>query len=389
MRNTALKARLADRSSGSGTDAAASTAKSANPLATDKEPIDWKKMAGQIAEMQSAEMQGDGSRAFLRLRMKILALSKDELVAALAEIAALDLPDDSKGRLQRLLLYRLCEKDSELALRHSLDQIDGEDGSMRVLLTRAMKSWAGKDPAAATAWFDQQIAAGKFDSKSLDGKNAARIEFEGSLIGALISTDIAAATARLKSLPEDQRGEALRKIRNFTTPEAQLAHANLVRTGLSQKAQTECFTQQASIMARKGYAEVTEYLDCIKATPAERAVCVEKAAGVRIQKLSQDKKVSREDIDTLREWVASQAPGTADKLTGKVIGESMRADQKLSFPEAAALATQYHATSGNDEVLIGFLTSCDLKQQPSEEVLTLIAKISDAKQREDFLSRLK
>ena len=389
MRNTALKARLADRSSGSGADAAASTAKSANPLATDKEPIDWKKMAGQIAEMQSAEMQGDGSRAFLRLRMKILALSKEELVSALTEIAALDLPDDSKGRLQRLLLYRLCEKDSELALRHSLDQIDGEDGSMRILLTRAMKSWAGKDPAAATTWFDQQIAAGKFDSKSLDGKNAARTEFEGSLIGALISTDIAAATARLKSLSEDQRGEALRKIRNFATPEEQLAHANLVRTGLSQKAQTECFTQQASNMARKGYTEVTEYLDCIKATPAERAVCVEKAAGVRIHKLSQDKKVSREDIDTLREWVASQAPGTADKLTGKVIGESMRADQKLSFPEAAALATQYHTTSGNDEVLIGFLNSCDLKQQPSEEARALIAKISDAKQREDFLSRLK
>ena len=388
MRNTALKARLADRSSGSGADTAASTAKSAksaNPLASNKEPIDWKKMAGQIAEMEG---RGD-SQALLRLRIKILVLSKEELVAALAEIAALDLPADSKGKLQRQLLHGLCEKDSELALRHCLDQIDSEDGRLRVLLTRAMKSWAGKNPAAATAWFDQQIAAGKFDSKSLDGKNAARIEFEGSLIGELISTDIAAATARLKSLPEDQRGIVLRKIRNFATAEAQLAHANLVRTGLSQKAQTECFTQQASHQARTGYAEVTEYLDRIKATPAERAVCVEKAAGVRIRQLSQDKKVSREDIDTLREWVASQVPGTVDKVTGTVIGESLRADQKLSFPEAAALATQYHTTSGNDEVLIGFLASCDLKQQPSEGVRALIAKISNAKQREDFLARLK
>lgn len=90
----------------------------------------------------------------------------------------------------------------------------------------------------------------------------------------------------------------------------------------------------------------------------------------------------------MREWTASQVPGTTDKLTGMVIGTTLSAKEKLNFPEAAALATQYHTASGNDEVLIGFLTSCDLKQQPSSEVRALIAKISDAKQRDAFLSRL-
>ena len=383
-KSTVLRASLAARASGSGPIAASSKKKSPDLLAKGKQPIAWKKLGVEITAMQS----GGDLQGFLQLQEKILALSPEELISAFDEVAALDLPDESKERLQRLLFHQLCEKDPELAMKHCFEQINAEDENMRFQLVRTMTNWAGKNPAAAADWFDQQIAAGKFDSKSLDGKNKARMQFESALIGALISTDLAAATARLKSLPEDQQSDTLCGF-ELTQGANLLAYANLVRGRLPQEAQEKVFAWHARNKVSEGYAGVTEYLDRIKATPTERAVCVEKAATARIRQLSQDKKVSREDIDTMREWVASQGPGTTDRLTGKVLGESMKANQKLSFPEAAVLAAHYHTASGNDETLIGFLTSFDLKKQPSEQVRDMISMISDAKQRDAILSRLK
>jgi hypothetical protein len=42
------------------------------------------------------------------------------------------------------------------------------------VLTDALDDWTKKDSAAATAWFDEQIKAGKFESITLDGKSSGR-----------------------------------------------------------------------------------------------------------------------------------------------------------------------------------------------------------------------
>ena len=326
----------------------------------------------------------------IRLRQKLSALSKEELISALDEIAILDLPDASRQALQRMLLGPLCEKDPECALTRYFEPINDENSTLRWQFANAMTDWAGKNPAAATAWFDQQIAAGKFDGKSLDGKSQAWIQFEGSLITGLISIDPAAAALRLKSLPEDQRADSLQSAGSAIKDEDQLAYANLVRSGLPEKAQAGIFTEKASMLAwEEGYTDITEYLDRIKATPAERAVCVEKAVAAKIRQLSQKKKVTREDIVAMREWATSQAPGTTDKVTGIALATSTQATQKLEFSEAAVLATQYHEAGGKDEVLIGFLMAYDPNNGFKEEARVLAAKISDVKKREEILNRFK
>ena len=138
-----------------------------------------------------------------------------------------------------------------------------------------------------------------------------------------------------------------------------------------------------------GYNKVTEHLNRIQATPAERAVCVEEAAGCKIEQLSRNHKVTREDIDAMRAWATSQAPGTTDKATGIALATSTRSFNKMEFSEAAALATQYHEASGNDEVLTGFLMACVPEDSFKEDARVLAAKIFDVKRREEILSRFK
>ena len=383
-RSSVLKESLAARASGTGADAVASKAKSADQLAQGKGPIDWEKIAAQMTEMRSS----GGLRSFLRVEEKFSALSKEELASALDKIATGDMPEETRQQLQSLLLNLLCEQDPEYALTRYFGLADDQNSSTFCRLVGALASWAGKNPAAATAWLDQQIAAGKFASKFLDGKSPTWMTFEAALIMALNSTDPAAAVARLKSLPEDQRTYSLTGY--GIDDKDQLAYANLVRNGLTEEAQAKVFGWQIQgMMLREGgYIKVAEYLNRIQVTPTERVIYVQKAAACKIDDLSQDKKLTREDIDAMRDWTTSQAPGTTDKVTGFALGYSTGLET-MEFSKTAALATQYHEASGNDEVLIGFLMACVPEDSFKQDARVLAAKISDVKRREEILNRFK
>jgi hypothetical protein len=308
----------------------------------------------------------------------------------LDEVAALDLPKESREMLEQMLIGPLAEKDPEYALTKFIDRLHDTAGVLSWQLSHAMQQWAKKDPAAAIAWFDRQIAAGKFDSKSLDGKSQPRIQFEGNLISVLLGSDPDAAGRRLGALPEDQRKEVLSRFSyQPLKEEEQFAFAKLVRDQLPEEDQAKALGQQASrMLGNEDYSKVTAFLDRIQATPAERAVCVEQAAEASIQTISHKKKPTREDLDSMREWVAAQAPGTTDTVTGKVLASAARGGRKMQFSEAADLAVQYHEASGNDDVLSSFLDGWTARQN-TEQARVLAEKISDEKRREEILKNLK
>jgi hypothetical protein len=384
-----LQKTIAARTSGSLPDSPRNKPASPAKAAKDKEPIDWQKVAAQFAEMRQAGGMGD-MRTMMRFQQRLQAMSKEELVTALDEIAALDLPAETRNMLEQMILGPLVEKDPELALTQFIDRVQENDGSLSWQLSTAIQNWAKKDPAAAIAWFDQQIAAGKFDSKSLDGKSSARLHFEGNLICVLLSSDPDAAGRRLAGLPEDQRDEALSQFSRQPLEEKdQLAFANLVRNQVPEKEQTRTLAQQASrLVSDEGYSKVTGFLDRIQATPAERTATVEQAAENRIQSISFQKKVTREDLDSMREWVTAQAPEKTGAVTGKALADASQNGRKMEFSEAAGLAVQYHDASGNDEVLSAFLDGWPARQN-KEQARLLAEKISDVKRREEILKKLK
>ncbi len=355
----------------------------------EKEPIDWKKLADEILEMRQGGSMTD-MRSMIRLQQRLQAMSADDLIGALDEIAALDLSEESQRMLEQMLVGPLCEKDPELALTRFADRLDDERHAFSWQLSNAMKEWAKKDPVRATVWMDQQIAAGKFDSKSLDGKSRPRMQFEGMLIGSLLSSDPSAAAGRLNGLPEDQRAEVLRnQTGNSIKEEDQLAFANLVRAELPADEQASTLAQQASSLAwHGGYEKITEYLDRIEARPSERAAAVNRAVNSKMSQLADKRTITREDIDTMREWATSESPEATNPATGKALAQSTQSDHPMDFPAAAELAVQYNDAGGNDEVLIEFLNQADIRNN-KDEARVLAGRIADPESREKILKKLK
>ena len=390
----AIAARSSDASAESPNTKPAAPTKAANA----KDPIDWKKLAEQFTEIQQALSTSD-TRPLMRFRQRLQAMSKQELVAALDEIAALDCPTETREMLEAMICSPLVEKDPELALTKFIDRFHDRNvfHGNNVLptwmqLPYAMQKWAEKDPASASAWFDQQIAAGKFDSKSIDGRSQSRESFEAFFLETQLGTDPEAAGRRLAAMPEDQRDAVLAGISyQPLKDEEQLAFATLVREQVSKENQAPYLAEQASnLFGKKDYAKVTEFLHRIQATPAERSASVEQVAESSIRTISRQSKITREDIDTLREWVTAQAPESTGRATGRALANALQGSRKLDFSEAAELAVQYHDASDNDDVLYWFLrNSWSVAEKNKEQARILAGKISDANRREERLRWLK
>lgn len=377
----------------SGTDPANSKSTAATQATKNKKPLDWKKAGAQLAESDRNDGMGD-LRAVIPLKQRLQAMSQAELIAALDEVATLDLPADSLANLEQALLEALIVKDPEVALTRFIDRIDvtlrGSPGMLaKFQFTNTFKDWATKDPAKAAAWFDQQIAAGKLDSKALDGKSQLRDQIEEALIGVLLGTAPDAASDRLGAIPADQRAQFLRRNSDWKLNEQTfLAFATLIREQVPEKQQLGLFAQQARHLGRReSYAEVTAFMDRIAATPAERVACVEVATGSKIRSIADGRKITREDLDTLREWTTRQAPDTTGRITGKALADAMQYGSKLDYAAASELALHYHQASGNDDVLISFLDRVSDREK-TEQARALAAKITDAKRREEILKKL-
>lgn len=388
--SAALLTQIAARSAEVGTGSSLANPTAPAKGAKENDPLNWKKLASSIKAMMQNENGLGDMRTMLRLQQKLQKMSKEEIIAALDEIAALDVPADERAFLENMLLGPLIQKDPELALTRFIDRAEGNHGVLGWQLSNALREWAKKDPAKAMAWLDTQIAAGKFESKSLDGKSQSRIQFEGAMINMLLDSDVDAATRRLAGMPADQRGEVLG---NYSFQalklEDQVAFAKLVRDQLPEKDQARTLAQQASrIVSADGFSEVTQFLDRIEATPAERIACAEQAAETKIGTLSPQKKITSENLDAMREWLGSQAPGSIDSITGKVLGEVAQGGRAMDFAEAAQLALQYAQASGSDDVLAEFLESLAAYQNQDQARL-LAAKISDPKLREKILMNFK
>lgn len=356
---------------------------------TSNDSIDWKILSTMTAEMRDGGEEGD-QREWKLYQNRLSGMNKEELVAALAEIAALGLPPAERGELEEMLAEPLIKLDPQFALQTFADRLADDDDGVQWQLPSALGAWAANDPAAAAAWFDARIAAGVFESKSLDGMSLARLEFEAALAGVLLASDAAAAGRRIDALPEEQRREALEQITfSELNPAGQKTYMELLRTRVPQDERADTFTHViCELLPEGGYEKITAFLDGIQATPEERAVSARAAASFQLGEIAGERAVTSTDVDAMRKWVDSQAPGTADRVTGESLAEAVQEDGEFGFPEASRIVLEYHKSSGHDEMLAAFLESfADRSNQ--DEALALANRISDPQRRDEVLMKLK
>ena len=349
------------------------------------EPLDWKKIAALCEALQ----QNYDAKEMERLRQRFEKMSVAELIAALENVATLGLSASSHRLLMDNLLMPLVAKDPEAALTGYMDFLGDNTFGMGWQLADVTKKWTEKDPARAAAWFSEQVAGGRFESKSVDGKNGTREKIEYGFFSAALETDPAAAARSLAAMAEERRTEVLSNYLDMgIKQEKQMDFITLLRSHLSEESQARLLSRKSHYLARSGgYAEVEAFMKQISATPTERVACVGEAARQQFSLISKDHKVTRADIDAMRVWTQAQAPGATDTTTGIVIASSIGKGGAMSFADASELALQYHKASGNDDTLIAFL-----RYYPGhidrEAARGLTAQISDPKRREEILKNL-
>jgi len=349
-----------------------------------KTPIDWKQAASLFAEMWEGV---NDNRALMHFHEQLRILTPDELCSLLKELQALD-PRDNFGMMASAILLDLVEKAPEMALKNFFDLRDHPQSVVGLRLSQALAAWTKQDAAGATAWLDQQIAAGALDSKSLDGKSPPRVQFEKALLEVLLSADSQAAARRLANLSQDQCKEVLSRMRYDDFEEKdQMALANLTRQQLSGKDQAEVLAQAVSNSITDDYSKITACMNRIEASPTERAACIDSVVRLRFNMLSHQRRITPEDVEKVRAWTGAVAPQATDRATGLALASALNSKNYKRFSEFADLAEQYHEAGGGDEILIPLLESWGAKEN-QERARKLAERLSDERRRNDLLKKL-
>lgn len=343
----------------------------------------WTKLSAQALRANQTSV------GFGKLRARLAKLSTDELLAGLEKMSASTSFGDDV--LKELLIEALIKKDPKLALDRMIGE--GDDSGRNVIdyllaqLGSAMREFATKDPAGAGSWFDQAVADGVFKVKRLDGLNTAREELEGALVTSLLSNDPNAAAERLKAMPEESRADKLHDHANSPIrKENQAAFATIARE-LSPKSATSLIVTQATQLAgEEGLAAVSEFLTRIEATDGERAGAAERAAARQISAQAKLAAIKPDDIDVMRRWVATEAPGSEDRATGSALSKLASED----FATAAELVMKYHEQSDGDGIVRSFLDEFSESDEARhrDEIHAVVEKIRDEALRNAYLKEL-
>lgn len=345
------------------------------------EKIDWKDIAGKMKDMRNGD--GQDIRTMMRMQRLLMDLTAEELCAQLEEIAALDIEENVSKQLQGMIMGSLAEKDPKLALERFGKDLQDDDFGVSWQMSHALRKWADKEPAAAAAWLDKRIAEGGLESKSLDGKNPSLVRFESSLVGALLKTDPAAATARVTALNDAQREQFFQQGFFFQLEKgSEAAYAKLARDTMPADKIGGILANTAAQLSGQGdFERVDGFIASSRATDAEKEAIVQRVLNSRMTGYGGDK-INTEELEKARAWGKGQSPAVVDKATGEALAERLWSG--TDFEKASGLALQYSEAAGNDEALAAFLKSGAVRNGHSKDAASLIAKIKDPALREEI-----
>ena len=383
-RNGLLRAEIAD----------ARTFKPQAPvkLTKDDGPIDWQKLATESEN--GPEMQ--------RFIKRLESMAREEMIAALDQIAALEISKKRRGALEWAVVNPLAQIDPEWVLNRFTDRLREDRNQQTLPLTQAFALWATRDLAQATAWFDAQIAAGNLNTKQLDQDSdwQPRHLFEAELIDVLLASDPAAAARRLVAFPENQRKSVLSRMCNKMTNRVRnepltegnhLAFANLVRSQLPANLTTSILSDCLPYTwGTEEFPKFNAYMDVIEATPEERMVHAEDFSGNYIRMLSNKRKVTLDDLNLMRIQFAEISSQDVDAMTARSLAAAMVGrNGSMMFTQASALAVGLSKVSASDAVLATFLEISIFDEPDKKLGRELAGKVSDETRRAEILKRFK
>jgi len=338
--------------------AAVEVAKKREPGRLPSGELDWDQV---IDWLQGGQSEASEMRSSMKLKKLMFEMSDEELMAAIDEVASLDLGRKIREKLDTMLVDQLIQRDPAMALPRYIDRIS--DAKRSWSFRRGFATWLSEDPGGAVAWFDDEIGKGTFESRALDDRAGPRAAFEGALLRSLLDGDLAIASARLEGMSEDLRVEVLAERSGLRKGEHVEELATLAREQLSSEKSLEVLGRYAEARVYpKGAESVGSYLEEIDASVEEREGVVERVA-VKLVPWSGDfsGEISTESVDEIREWVSEEAPGSMDRVTGGILGFQWKGPSAEARVE---MLKEYHAMGAGDEMIMGFLEAGPAMRDP-------------------------
>jgi hypothetical protein len=331
-------------------------------------------------------------------RLEALAseMSGDELVSAYTQMASLPVDAPFRNYLEWLMLNQLKKKNPEFAFSQFIAKCQNEDtGPIKM---GDFNEWLARDSAAATTWYESQIAAQVFD-KTLDGKTPNMVPFEAAFIMSLLASDPAGAEQRMSNIPPDLRASLGTYV--WSVPkENSKAFVELLRksmpmedyiTILKDNSLTEYNFRFDSDSVPKA---VQKNLDSLGFTPEECSTLMTMHfTEIAKSRAMRDKfgMPSRENFDEDRARIQAIDPSSADRATGFAL-QSYLAESKTTSAQdfVEKIATDYHGSGAGDELLLPLIegSANGSIPFPKERARVLATKISDQTLREEMLQKL-
>ena len=351
--------------------------------ALDKTNIDWAEIARQL-KLAQAE-RGGYLKSTARLDAQFIAMTRDELLAALDEIEMITLSNDARELLEKRIFSELVgpKGSRKLAMDRFVSRYEG--GGWRWTLAACFSHWIDDEPDQAISWLQQH-------AKELGSPD----ELVSQSFYPRLISDPATATRILTALPEEKRLRSLGKLGLGHLPaDQQVAWVKIVRAHTPEKDHPKALTWLTMNWSdgdgsRMSMAEVSAYLDRVEATRAEREACILLAMeeGASMGEIRHDNSLpAAERIEILRGWVTAQTPHLIDQATGKgLLGLVGRGG--TTYADAAELALSYYEQNPSDELLIPLLDrSSGDESRPSARIMA--ARLSDETLRRKYMEKHK
>ena len=337
------------------------------------------------------------SPACRRLEALAAEMSGDELARAYTQMASLPVDAPFRNYLESLMLDQLKEKNPEFAFSQLLAKCQNEDtGPIKM---GDFDEWLARDPAAASTWYQSQIAANIFD-KTLDGKTPNFVPFEAAFIMSLLASDPAAAEQRMNNIPQDLRASLGAYVWDVPKENSK-AFVDLLRKSMPMEEYMAILRKNS--LTEKNFSgdsdnepkNAQKNLDNLGFTPEERATLLSQDfADFAQYRAMRDKygMPSREKFDEQRKWIQAVDPSSADRATGVALQRYLKESNTTSAQDfVEKVAMEYHGSGGGDELLLPLIegSANGSIPFPKDRARVMATKITDGRLREEMLEKLK
>ena len=354
---------------------------------------DWK----QLVLFNNDEGRYQYTAAFKRLETLASEMSGEELTRAYVEMAALPVHAPFRNYLESMMLDELEKKNPEFAFTQLVER--NQDGGVVLGGYGNFGKWLARDPAAATAWYERQVAAGTFD-KTLDGNSPARVPFESAFIMSLIDSDPTAAEQIMNNFTPDLRGRFGDYV-DVVPKEKRQSLVDLLRktmpTGeyMAMLRETSVFEFNFRSEYDSDPENAKRSLDSFAVTPEERTALLSDQfsdfAAYRAMRASGGGDPRRNEFDANRKWVQAVDPFSADRATGVALQAFIKGvnnPESHDFVEKTAL--DYLDSGAGDELLVPLIegSANGSNTFPKDRARGLATKITDTGLRNELLEKL-